>query len=69
MDRRKLGLHGRIICWSSGLGGWDLDLDYLGLLEMKGLTWTTLTTQQREKGSVRKMNTMETTMRRWAQIP
>ena len=42
-----------------------LDVDFLWL----GLTWTTLTTQQREKGSVRKMNTMEITIRRWAQIP
>ena len=51
-----------------GWDGQDSGL-FVTMLEMKGLTWTTLTTQQREKGSVRKMNTMEITIRRWAQIP
>ena len=38
-------------------------------LQKSQLTWTTLTTKQRENGKVTKIKSNEKTTRRWAQIP
>ena len=41
----------------------------MNVVQLILVTWTTLTTQQREKGKVRKMRMIETTINMWAHMP